>query len=96
MLTFFCEQVERIELKKNMFQQQKEFDVEMRHMNMELSTIHHEANIHISHNKPQRGFEFFGLLISIIYLLYIKQELSQKKRKEKKRKQQFFFHLYLT
>jgi hypothetical protein len=46
-------------------------------MNMELSTIDHEANIHISHNKPQRGFEFFGLLISIIYLLYsIKQELS--------------------
>lgn len=54
-------------------------------MNMELSTIDHEANIHISYNKPQQGFEFFGLLISIIYLLYsIKQELSQKKRKEKK------------
>lgn len=54
-------------------------------MNMELSTIDHEANIDISHNKPQRGFEFFGLLISIIYLLFsLKQELSQKKRKEKK------------
>jgi hypothetical protein len=60
-------------------------------MNMELSTIDHEANIHISHNKPQQGFEFFGLLISIIYLLYsIKQELSQKKRKEKNNNKFFF------
>jgi len=66
----------------------------MRPMNMELSTIDHEANIHISHNKPQRGFEFFGLLISIAYLLYsIKQELSQKKRKEKKKTTTIYFFI---
>jgi hypothetical protein len=36
-----------------------------------------------------KGFEFLGLLISAIYVLYsIKQELSQKKRKKH---QQFFF-----
>jgi hypothetical protein len=65
---------------------------------MELSTIDHEANIHISHNKPQQGFEFFGLLISIIYLLYIIEinnvNKNSPQRKQNKRKKQptIFFH----